>query len=269
MNSKRGQVTIFILLGLVILIILGFVFYSSTQRAKRDTTPTNVNDLFESIDTYISACNEEAAARAGIFLGNHGGDDYIPTDPLHFTHDNGHGNNIITVAVDHGNRLFPTLDEQELNYANKVVEYLLECVDDFRIYKDNNIDVEYEDPIADVEIFDDYVLVKITFEVNAKLSNAVKNFNEYPAIHVPLRFGTFWTAVDRVVSFNQNYPGYVSGPLLDDIKASNDIGIEAHMPVHHLVFYFWDMSPPDENYLLLYNNGEPFRYNFGELHSTP
>ena len=70
--SKQGQITLFIILGLLILITFTFTFYIGSILTKRESTQTVVNQI-EDVENIINGCFSQAITEALIQLGKQGG----------------------------------------------------------------------------------------------------------------------------------------------------------------------------------------------------
>lgn len=72
MDAKRGQITIFIIIGLVIIIILGIVLYIRTS-SNQSTNQDAVLDT-SSVNNLLTSCAKMTAQDAVIYVGLRGGD---------------------------------------------------------------------------------------------------------------------------------------------------------------------------------------------------
>ena len=69
---KRGQVTIFVILGLVILIILGIVYYVKFYILESKYVNIVPQDI-QAVDEYVKNCLEQTVKEGLVYLGDHGG----------------------------------------------------------------------------------------------------------------------------------------------------------------------------------------------------
>ena len=76
---KRGQVTIFVITGLVILLIIGMVYYIRYYSVSGGGFLTSSLEA-ENVKDYVESCLEETTLKGLIYLGEHGGyySDKIP-----------------------------------------------------------------------------------------------------------------------------------------------------------------------------------------------
>ncbi|MFH0870863.1 MAG: hypothetical protein V1866_07480, partial [archaeon] len=78
-GEKKGQLTIFVIVGLVALVIIGIFFiYIGKNNASDDLTPDSVPDEFKPVSNYVQSCIHQLGTEAVKKMGAHGG--YI--DPL-------------------------------------------------------------------------------------------------------------------------------------------------------------------------------------------
>jgi len=78
-NQKRGQVTVFIIVGLIILISVGTTVYIA-NKSKRIKEHVDISKEVEPIVNYIEDCISDIAADGVTVLGAQGGYIYVPED---------------------------------------------------------------------------------------------------------------------------------------------------------------------------------------------
>ncbi|MGV8086452.1 MAG: hypothetical protein ACP5N1_02365 [Candidatus Woesearchaeota archaeon] len=83
MFKKKGQITLFIILGLVLVVIVGLAIYFFSVANSKPFKPSDINvpEQFEPVQDYVTQCVNQIATNGIIKMGLHGG--YIdPTDPV-------------------------------------------------------------------------------------------------------------------------------------------------------------------------------------------
>ncbi|MGV8171423.1 MAG: hypothetical protein ACP5OA_01890, partial [Candidatus Woesearchaeota archaeon] len=80
MDRKKGQVTVFIILGIVLIIIIGLSIYLVNSSKDKKISPPDilVSEKFLPIHEFVQQCVTQIATEAIIKLGQHGG--YIDMD---------------------------------------------------------------------------------------------------------------------------------------------------------------------------------------------
>ncbi|GIU69725.1 MAG: hypothetical protein KatS3mg002_0961 [Candidatus Woesearchaeota archaeon] len=85
MNEKRGQIALFIILGIVLMLIIGLVIYISYKGKSSEAIPgrTTVSERFEPIQLFVEDCIASVAREAIEKLGKHGG--YIDPNDVYLS----------------------------------------------------------------------------------------------------------------------------------------------------------------------------------------
>jgi len=75
---KKAQISVFLLIGIVILVIIGIFLYQRTQvvKAPEMAAPVNV----AAVQVYVQQCLEKTASDAVLYIGQHGGYYYMPEE---------------------------------------------------------------------------------------------------------------------------------------------------------------------------------------------
>lgn len=261
MLKKRGQITVFIILGIVLLIIFGFLYYLKSEGVTKRLGGETITGGFQSMENFISSCVEKSAAEAGFYISEHAGYHYIPDEYVDF-----YGVKI-TNAFDYTGSekvLLLPLNQIEENYARKVEENIVDCVDDFKIFKDMKFNVEYGSPSVTINIQQDFSLVKTNFLVTASAGDTIKDFDEFPNVEVPLRIGRFYDIASYLVNEALLHPEAIHVSYLEKLRTEENINY--HVPVigSSLVYFLIDNTEEVNDYAKIYHNNENYAFTFGE-----
>lgn len=74
MEAKRGQITLFMIIGIIILIALCAVFYIKNMGSGSNNYRSNVNFDASSVKNFVASCVKNTAQDAVIYTGLRGGD---------------------------------------------------------------------------------------------------------------------------------------------------------------------------------------------------
>src|SRR3989344_2987500 len=185
--NKRGQVTIFIILGLLIIVIIGFIYF---QRGKiisdDDQTQTDerfVTSQIEPIRKLVSDCVTTEAIKGIRKIGKQGGYyDPIKFEPV------GDYNIAYGCYVNNGNNvnnlpLLSMISKEFDKYINSdsTVQEIDKCINDFKFLKDKGINVA-----------DSVRNIKSDFQYNKVGLNI-----QHPLV---ISKGDYSTTVDRIFS---------------------------------------------------------------------
>ena len=180
MMNKRGQVTIFVIVGIIIVVSVFLVFYFLGDNIKRQTTPEVVleESSLEPMIKLVEGCVNTEVAKGIEMVGLQGGY-YNP--PVYSQQ----GDYQIAYDCDKDeagvfiNRL-PTLariSQEVEEYTNENMESIQECIDDFNYYKDQGYKITDGEMNVNVEIGQN-VLVDVNYPVSVSKNEFQSSFNE-------------------------------------------------------------------------------------------
>ena len=171
MLKKRGQVTLFIAFAIV---IVGFLLILSLRKNGVEDQTLVFPSSFDSVESFVSACVDNAAADAILHIGLEGGYNEIPG--LYFASDTGH---VPFYLIENRSTVPPlTKIEEETNSA--VFSQLMQCFGDFGDFTEEGFNFEYTG-IPDVRtvIVTGQVIVKLNLPLAIHYLNATKTFSEF------------------------------------------------------------------------------------------
>ncbi|MFH1971886.1 MAG: hypothetical protein ABIJ18_00225 [archaeon] len=196
---KRGQATIFIIIGIVVLfVVVGLLifreqlFMNEWERAQAQALL--IPDEAQEIHTYVSSCIEDVTLEPLVLIGLQGGYINIPDDPIPSSGQNTFSNNLqmfdggdlrtaywfYEAANGVEKEQIPTKEEMEQEIADYVNENLARCVDEDDVLL-NQYNVDAGEIFTEVEILDD----SVHFIVNYPLHIEVDEFSfDYPAFYI-------------------------------------------------------------------------------------
>jgi hypothetical protein len=266
--KKKSQITIFIIVGITILFVIALFYYflAGVQDKETSTGVTNseVNKEFAPFQMYIENCIKDSSIKAGFYIGEHGGYDLIPLDSISYT-----GNNIAKYYDKTDAKIYTSVSfaDMESNYANVVERYTFRCVNDFVVFEKMGYKIDYSYPQTEVVISLDSVKVTTKFPVNVSKGFANTQFEEFPAIRVPLRIGRYYQIAQTLVSYAISSPTMIQLSYLNELSKSESL--EYHVPYAEndkaLVYFLIDKreDPDYKKIILEYNNNKNFAYIFG------
>lgn len=230
--KKKAQVTIYIILGLVLLIAVGMLFFLETEKIEK-AVETEIPGEVEyagqqELRNFMDACIREAAFNGIEIIRLQAGYIDIPADTPTVTVKNGkrivvqdglkkvvddpEGENEAAYWLDSENRLFvPTENYIANNLADYIKKSVLLCTDDFSAFKEENYAIAAGDLNVDVE-FSDEVLVKIDYPISFERGDIKFEEKEF-ILRVPVGLGK---AIDIAADIVVNE--YIGNFLEYDIK---------------------------------------------------
>ena len=202
--QKRGQVTLFIIVGIVIilLVVLAVSFRSELSDFFSDLTgsETIVAEQLQPIQNYLDTCLEDVSLEAIELLAAQGGYIHIPKDKYPISVRNIFSNylellpgvNVVYWFYEDGvgNQLnqVPTIQGMEQELENYIVDKFQECVEGTNTYKELGYEIEISDNArAEVDIARENVQVQVRRTINAEYKGVGDRWSRHNAdVNVPL-----------------------------------------------------------------------------------
>lgn len=207
---KRGQVTIFLIVGIVILALFAGIFYFTsyvhqTQLEDESTAHPLAAKVRPQITSLVESCIKETAVPGIYLLGIQGGIIY-PDDPatLLLTE-----NTVINYGYLNGiNQLDLEKMEEQLN--RYIAETLPLCLEDFLIFAEEGILVEEKGEIkVDAKIALDEVIVTLKYKLDVTTEDDTVNIDSFTAT-VPVRVGTAVQKANQIIDQHIRNPATIA-----------------------------------------------------------
>lgn len=232
--SKKSQITIFIIIGIILLFSSALIFYIKNKVTGVSPDPVIIQQQLpedlEGIKKYVEQCIYTTGKQAVTILGSQGGyiypNDYGITgnvnDPTEATGINPFPNiqNYVVpywyylessntcngVCVFTSKR--PTLTGQdpssiESQISRYIEENLEYCISDFEVYKNMGYTVKLNGPIkVKTTIARSDVVLDVSWPIIAGQENK-KELNQF-IVHLPLELKNIYKFADKVMAFEQN-----------------------------------------------------------------
>ncbi len=220
MVQKRGQVTVFLVIGVVILFLAAGMFYmvSSSQKDKmavaEEETPLSIR-IKPQLRMYVESCLKDTAVPGIFLLGMQGGVVYPENpDTILLTEEA-----IINYAYLNGvNQLDLGIMEEELNQY--VEDSLPECLDGFAVFEKQGINVEQKSQMeASTLIADNHVKITLEYELEARVGTDVISLETF-SYAAPLRVGEVVGEAESIVENLEKNP-HVSPDVESDLFLSS------------------------------------------------
>lgn len=121
MITVKGQVTLFIIIGVILLLIVGIlIFYSTAKKA-----PKQVSVDLQPVKTFVDECLEQVSTPAVLLLAVQGGYIYLPKDTAHIDNVN------VGFGYDKGKKQLLSRESMEAQLSQHIGEQLQACINNF------------------------------------------------------------------------------------------------------------------------------------------
>lgn len=202
--EKRGQLTMFIIIGLILLVSASIVVYLTTQKVVKPVeeeviVPENIRPVYE----FVQACTQDIAKEGIGLLGLQGGfiqlpgiidrtpTAYIPADTM----------NVIKVPLWYyeGEDRTPNIGFMEREISRHLNQNLKDCTGTFEAFGEQFRVVEEGNVSTKTIIVDNEVLVRITWPLaitSGERTTRIKDF----VVRLPVKLKQIWQLANATMS---------------------------------------------------------------------
>ncbi len=260
-KNERGQVSIFIVIGVVFLLVAVFLIFNTNYEifvSKEDKLKTQVLDVVEK-------CIYDNSQTGIFLLGFQGGktqlDDLARFD---FTRYTDFGFKIQNWDSERGD--IPTVGSMEIDLENYVEENAMSCIDGNLNSLKEFMNIEYNDTLdVIVTINDENIIVEGNLPIRFSETNSeqVLEASDYYVKFDSLRLGDLYNLAIQIYNLEQN-TNFVEDLVLDQIYSSSDYSDPNSMPSEGLFFScsprVWTTPQLKRNLANLNNNNFKYLY---------
>jgi hypothetical protein len=224
--SKRAQVTLFIIVGLVLVIFTSLAVYISTSSNQVSETQT-LERVPTSFTDYIELCIENTAQEAITTLGAQGGYIQVPTfiridDQAFISYDprNQFG---VPAWYYKGEYRIPSIGDMETQISRYVENRLDVCLSGFEAFSDYDV-TEKTMPEATTKIADRSVFVDVSYDVDVVAKGSqVDSFDRF-TVTLPVKLGLMHELAQRIVYSEVKNTNF-ENELINLMSANPDVPI--------------------------------------------
>ena len=145
--QKRGQVTVFVIVGVVVLLAVGIVIYMTNDYSQSKIEETiQTNPDIGAVNEFVQNCVDDIAKEAIVWIGATGG--YYDTSEVPSLEG-------VALYLSEGNTLLPSLASLHTELQKYVDNELQFCINNFEDFPQFEITSTYLK--TDADIFDDKV----------------------------------------------------------------------------------------------------------------
>lgn len=183
LSQKRGQITQFIIIGLLILILL-VILFSSQKTVVEEQITQETKQVVEvnspkSVKQFIESCMEDISKPALYMIGLQGGSIVVPEQSydLEYTQ--------VAYSTFDGLNLAPTKRSVQVAFQDYVRKTLPQCLQDFAAFKAQGMVIEDGEIKTEIVFADDKIMLVLHYPVNIQQKDKITTFENYK----PLTYG--------------------------------------------------------------------------------
>lgn len=226
---KRGQLTIFIIIGLILLVSAGLVVYLTTQRVVKPVeeeviVPEDVRPVYE----FVQGCADSVAKEGLGLLGLQGGFITLPgiidrTPTANIPIDT---MNQFKIPLWHyeGEDRTPSIGYMEREIARYVNERIKDCTGEFEAFAERFGVTEEANVSTKTVIADDQVLLRITWPLALTTPDRTTRISDF-IVRMPVRLKQMWELANATLAAENQY-NYFENVTIDLMAADAE-----HIPL--------------------------------------
>ena len=223
-TGKKGQVTVFIIIGIVIVLIAGGAYLArdyilKTEFERGQAEAAAVPEKAESVKEYIDSCVKEVSEEAVRIIGERGGYIEVPLDELVITDADPFSNSLeifrgsgikvpywyYTKANGVEKLQIPSKEFMQNEIENYIDENLKGCINNFKTFKEKGYELNSEDVLSVVNIENNKVLIVVNWPIELSIDDFKFNFEKFYS-SVDAELGKLYNlAKDIIEKENEEY----------------------------------------------------------------
>jgi len=242
---KKGQITIFIIIAILLVAAVGIVL------VLRNSMKTGDEDLpvgTENVENYVKNCLKIIAENGIVLMGRQGGYYKFSSEPnIAYSGNDSEpgvlftdlGNINVPYYLYDSKNTMPPIEKVEEQLSFYVEENLNNCIKDFDIFKQKGFIIDAGSIDAATNILDDKVMVSLDYPVTMKKADIIREKTTYN-IEVPIRMGLIYNITDYLTNVQASNPRAICFDCL--LQARNN-GFYTQMLIYDnntIIFVFTD-----------------------------
>ncbi|MBW3002974.1 hypothetical protein KY337_00290 [Candidatus Woesearchaeota archaeon] len=208
--TKRGQLTIYIIVGIIILLVIGLIFFFRVTEGPELTQQQILDSTKANIESYVRSCLIDEGTYALLVLGYQGG--YI-FEPGFGTMDY----EGFAVPYDYyiGYNMLPSVRELEQLQMNDFLETSIGlCVDDLNAFREV-VDIQTDDLRVNTSIGFDEVTITLDYPTTITVGDSFTEISSYSE-SFDVRLGNIVGVADQVIQRIVEDPNWIDLTFLDE-----------------------------------------------------
>ena len=226
-NNKRGQITIFIILGLLIVatFVIFLVLKEDAVTEEIKVSEESFTELKgENIKSYVDSCLEKVTEDGLMLIGRQGGYYQSPLDySILFFDDK------LPYYYYEDETIILGIEDAEKELERYIKDNMPVCVDNFKTFEKSGYDVTTGEILVNVN-YGNKTNVNLNYPLKFELGDSVTEMDTFTNI-VDVNVKKFLEAAKELVEQNLIDKGYICLTCMEDTAESKEILIEA-LPIH-------------------------------------
>ena len=215
---KRGQITAFIIVGILLLGVAASTYYLFSSPA----VESSVNPIpsIASPKEFIDAClrqSSEEGLRDVLAQGGY----YKPTTFPVISFVNGDTVFDVPYYFQNGEEHVPSLSVVESELENAVRDKFAVCVNDFALYREHGFTLQSSEPIIDATFTDAVTTVSLTFPILFTIEGNSQEYDHFSVV-LPFDFKSKYADIEQYIALQRTQQDQFLVSSLSDVAALQD-----------------------------------------------
>jgi len=223
-RGDRGQLTVFIILGILLLLSIAIVIYFTSQQARAPIKRvSSVPEFVQPVYDYVESCLEDVSRDGVALLGAQGGyinvpgiiantpSAYVPNDPR--------GISKTPLWYFEGEDRTPSIEFMQAELARYVRSRLPECTRGFDSFE--RFEIEQGEIIPRVLMTSNDVVVELNWPLRVSSIDRQTDISEFVVSH-PVRLKQLWLLAESIMR-KENADAWFENLTIDFLAADSDI----------------------------------------------
>ncbi len=251
MRLKKGQVTIFVLIGILVLLIVGFIFVANKMTVEQgieESTQQTVAKAKEPLEEYIDVCLQSVVENGLLTIGLQGGYYSVPLNRFTTIYTD------VPYYYDDGDvSLVPSMDDVEDSLSQYITNNLMNCLGGFETFREMGYTIETGLMVVDTSIMEDSVSVVLDYPVTLKSETEVKPYEMF-VYQYDINLNTVYSVMNTLMTDVITNPYYSPLSLMLELGQEHGFQIDTLTYENSRVFVIQDLETQIQ--------GVPFIYLF-------
>ena len=191
-RKKKGQTTLFIVIGIVVITVVLLGIYITKSPIKNEPE-LYFSSAVDSIRYSIETCNKDLAEKSIVLLGLQGGRYKNVVNPIQQT-DKDYGPIMLSHFSVNNNYVQFSLDDVEKEFNEYYKDNILSCLGNFDEFKTKGLNIKPKNMLLDLEFLDQSTVFTMYYEVVVSKGTKSHTLYDYPPVEIEHRFKKVFNA---------------------------------------------------------------------------
>ncbi len=210
MENKKGQLTIFIIIAILIIAIIGLFFVFRGEIGKKEV----VSPEAAPVKNFVEECIYDTGENALYFIGLHGGYYVSPKFSTLLG---------IPYYIKDNKTLMPSKEKIEIEIAKYVDEALPLCIGNFTEF--NDFQIVQGEPKTQTIITDNEVILNVEYPLTIIRDEEKSRIKKFEGIKISVKLGAIYNASSFIVNEHLKNTGEICMSCLLDLQEKNELSI--------------------------------------------